>query len=344
MTVATVTGELESDRLGLTLCHEHLFIDIRNQFHEGPGTAPDGARTPVGPEHHDLLEANPYAIRDNLLLDDPIAAIAEVGRAAWHGCTTIVDCTPSTIGGAPGQLRQVALRTGISVIAGCGYYTADTHPAELPSWSMERIADFMLRDLVEGIEGSGIRAGIIGELGTSREILPGEDRCLRAAARAFRTHPVAIYVHTYPWATEGVSAASVLLDGGVDPRRIVICHSDVALGRRYIHDLLALGVFVEFDNFGKEFPTNATTAAFAGGPFARDRERVDVLRALVNEGYVRQLLLSNDVCLKSMLHCYGGRGYDHLLATIVPALLREGVGLDAIDTMLQENPKELLAG
>jgi phosphotriesterase-related protein len=81
---------------------------------------------------------------------------------------------------------------------------------------------------------------------------------------------------------------------------------------------------------------------FAGGVFARDIERVRAVKALADAGYLRNLLLANDVCLKTLLHKFGGWGYDHVLTHIVPMLLEEGLTEPQVDVLLRENPRRFL--
>ena len=99
----------------------------------------------------------------------------------------------------------------------------------------------MVRDLTEGIDGSGIRAGVIGEIGTSFPLHPNEQKCLAASALASRQTGVAIQVHTYPWARVGLEAVDILAQGGAVPEKIVICHADVQLDLDYIHELFNRG-------------------------------------------------------------------------------------------------------
>jgi phosphotriesterase-related protein len=159
---------------------------------------------------------------------------------------------------------------------------------------------------------------------------------------AFRQHRAEIQVHTFPWAREGISAARELIDGGVDPAKIVICHIDIEFHIDYLEDLLRLGVNIEFDNFGKEFFILKADRGFAGGVFARDIERVHVIRDLVERGFERQILITNDICLKSMLRTYGGLGYDHVVRSIGPMMLDEGIPQTSIDVFLRENPARVL--
>jgi phosphotriesterase-related protein len=343
MTVMTVLGPVRANQLGLTLVHEHLFLDLRNQFSEF--SDPERQRISHGPlslANAGLLRRNPYAIRDNLLLDDLALAIQEVRAFELLGGQTIVDCTSVGLARNPSKLRALAQRIRVNIIAGCGYYTQDTHPPEVRELPVEALAEQMLRDLRVGMDGSDVRAGIIGELGTSAPIHPDELKVLRAAALAWRQAPVAIQVHTYPWGEYGLEAARILLTEGVAPARIVICHSDVVLARPYIRALLALGVWVEFDNLGKEFANDEAEGGFAGGAFASDAERVRVLVELIDAGYERQLLITNDICIKCMLHTYGGWGYDHVQSHILPMLQRAGVPRATTDALLIDNPRRLL--
>jgi len=344
MPVMTVTGQIEPDSLGITLAHEHLFIDIRNQFREFED--PRKARISkqkLRTSNLDAVRRNPYAIRDNLLLDDVDLIVEEAGAFKKLGGTTIVDCTSVGIHRDPVKLREVARRTGLNVIAGCGYYTHDTHPAEMGEWTPEQIAEHMVRDLTVGIAGTGIKAGVIGEIGTSHPVTPEEKKVLAASAIASCRTGAPIQVHTYPWAQEGRAIATRLLEAGVAPHKIVICHTDVEPVREYIEALLALGVFVEFDNIGKEFDIPEKQRAFAGGRFVSDPQRVHLIRDLLEQGHGARILISNDICLKCLLLAYGGEGYNHLLRNIVPMMRAQGIDEEAIRGFLIDNPARLFA-
>jgi phosphotriesterase-related protein len=343
-TVMTVVGPVDVDTLGVTLPHEHFLSDARNQFTEFDD--PEKRRISAEPLRMDnlgVVRRNPYGIKDNLVLDDLELAIEEAEAFKALGGKTIVDCTPVGVHRAPEKLQELARRTGLNIIAGCGYYTYDTHPKEMDNWSAEQIADQMLRDLTSGIDGTSIRAGIIGEIGTSKPIRPNERKNLLAAALAFQQTGAGIQVHTYPWGHEGLEAVEILVGAGVDAAKIVICHTDVEIDLNYIKAILKKGVFVEFDNFGKEFYIDPVDRGFAGGIFARDLERVTTIKTLVEGGYDKQVLVTNDLCLKCMLHHYGGWGYDHILRNVVPMMLDEGISLESIDNFLQNNPKSWLS-
>jgi phosphotriesterase-related protein len=345
MSIMTVTGPVGAESLGKTLSHEHLFIDLRNQFTEFKDPEKRRvSRQKVKMSNLGVLRRNPYAVKDNLVLDDLDVAVEEVSFFKSLGGATIVDCTSIGINREAAKLRDLARRTGLNIIAGSGYYTYDTHPPEMDGWPPERIADQIVRDLTVGIDGTDIKAGIIGEIGTSNPIRPNEKKNLVAAAMAFRQSGVAVYIHTYPWGKAGLEALDILFNGNVDPAKIVICHIDVEFDIEYIKALLGRGVYIEFDDFGKEFYIDPADRGFAGGVFARDIERVRVIKTLIERGYEKQILVTNDICLKCMLHHYGGWGYDHILRNVVPMMVDEGISQNTIDLFLSENPKRLLGG
>jgi phosphotriesterase-related protein len=344
--VTTVTGPAPSDSLGIILPHEHIFINLVNQFHEPIGAEKKAlSREHISLANYGFLRRNPYALRENLIMDDLDLAVEELKWFGSLGGRIVVDCTSIGIGRAPEKLCAVAERTGLLIIAGCGYYTQDTHPADMAQRTETDLADEMVQDLTEGIGGTGVRAGIIGEIGTSDPISPNELKNLRAAAEANKQTGAPLQIHTYPWGKTGIEAAEVLIKLGVDPARIVICHIDVALDQAYLRALLEHGVFVEFDNFGKEFYIDREDrVGFSGGVFASDLERVRTIRQLIEWGYESRILITNDLCLKQMLRSYGGWGYAHILRHIVPMMEDEDISRRNIDLLIKTNPAAWLCG
>ena len=112
----------------------------------------------------------------------------------------------------------------------------------------------------------------------------------------------------------------------------------------YIHTLLSKGVYIEFDNFGKEYYVEREARRDGYGLFVHDIDRVLCLKQLIEEGYASQILMSCDVCLKSCLRTYGGYGYDHVLRNILPMMEEAGIAKEAIDKIIRENPVRFLEG
>jgi phosphotriesterase-related protein len=351
--VNTVLGVKDSGDLGLITPHEHIFVDIRNQFTRFPEesrVALAGQKVNMG--NLDALSRDPYAVLDNLVMDDAFLAEKELMEFKKAGGDTIVDATSRGIGRNPQALKAISQSTGLHIVAGCGYYTQDTHPPDLCERDIDEIAEEMVRDLSLGIDGTGVKAGVIGEIGTSSDILPDEKKVLIAAARAHGITGAGIIVHIHPWAQNGMEAVQILTDNGANPNRISINHVDVVIDVEYCRRVANTGAYIEFDNFGKEYYIDSayrgftgkasTDRAYAGGVFARDIERVYAIKDLIDTGHIAKILMSTDVCLKTLLHHYGGWGYDHILTHIVPMLLEQGVTGEQIDTILRDNPGKLL--
>lgn len=343
MSIMTVEGLVDSDALGIISPHEHVLADIRNQFTEPvEATKRALAEQKVSIGNLDALTRNPYAVRDNLVLNDVALAEEELLQFKRAGGDAIVDATSRGIGRDPKALLSISRATGIKIIGGCGYYTFDTHPPGMDNWTVEEIRDEMIKELTTGIGATQIRAGVIGELGTSERIHPNEKKVLRAAAGANKATNAGVIVHTYPWSENALEIINILTGEGMAPNKISINHIDVEINVDYCRAIVIKGAFIEFDNFGKEYYIDSWDRGFAGGVFARDIDRVKIMRTLVDEGYGGNILMSTDVCLKTLLHRFGGWGYDHILSHIVPMMQEEGIPEDQIDIILRENPKKLL--
>ena len=111
---------------------------------------------------------------------------------------------------------------------------------------------------------------------------------------------------------------------------------------KYISELLKIGVYVELDNFGKEYYVDREVRNAGYGLFVNDVQRVQCLKQLIDEGYKSQILLSCDVCLKICLRTYGGWGYDHVLKNIVPMMEDFGISRKDIQTIIRDNPVRML--
>ena len=367
--VETVLGPVAADDLGPTLVHEHLFIDLWPWF-----DAPEDDATPAeraiaaltvvdDPLVKEIVRANPFAVRDNLVLDDVALAVAELGRFAAAGGRTVVDLTLDEIGRDPGMLRDIARGTGLNVVMGCGRYVARAHPMGLADLPEEAIRDEIIRDLTEGVavrdtedvavlgRGPGdespsggpgsterVRAGVIGEIGTSDPIDPREARVLRAACAAQRETGTTLYVHLDPWGRAGHAVLDACEAAGVDLDRVVLAHLDASLpDHAYHRSLAARGAWIGYDIWGDE-------DAYGGRGMPTDDLRIAGVLVAHLDGWEDRLLVSQDVCLKSQLRAFGGPGYDHLLVDVRPRL--EAAGLDPleVEALLVDNPRRALTG
>lgn len=348
MKAMTVSGAIDVAQLGVTLPHEHVMFNT-TMFAQEP-VEPwkmEIARRPVSMASVGELRRDPMICRDNLLLDDEDVAVREIEAFREAGGSTIVDV--SSVGlrivgsGTVSAVARVAERAGVNIIAGTGCYLAFTHPPDFATQSVEEIARWMVSELNDGIEDTGIRAGIIGELGVSDGGMhPQEEKMLRAAAYAQTETGAAITIHNaIPHERQGMRVLGVLKESGADLSRVIMGHMTQSVPDRHYHRTIAdTGAVLEFDRFGSEFYNDS----WGGKNYCEQRD-VDVvaeIAALIREGYGDRILMSHDVGFKVQLSSYGGLGYAHILRRVVRYLANLDVPPEAIHQMTVLTPARLL--
>lgn len=341
MQVMTVRGPISAQDLGVTLMHEHLVADsLCWRTHPQDDEEQIWAEAPLSMESLGLLRRNPLFMRDNLLLDNTQLASREALRFRNAGGQTIVETSCIGLGRNIRSLQTIAEETGLHVVAGCGFYVEIAHPTWVNTASVEALRDHIVQDILVGIDDTGIRAGIIGELGTSYTVTQSEERVLRAGALAQRQTGLAITVHMGGQAAEAIRVLDILEDAGADLTRVVLDHMDDDLTDMEMHARVAVrGAYVEYDGFGAEWYFDSL-----GTVTARDTDRIRAVLWLAERGHLDRLLLAQDIWLKQALRAYGGLGYDHILRSIVPALRREGLKDEDVQQLLVANPAAVLSG
>ncbi len=341
----TVIGLIEGTELGVTLPHEHLFIDCRFRIME-----------PIDPEERKLVHQkitmenlwfakyNRFSSADNLVFDDEEMVTHEAAYFKEAGGRTIVDVTSNNIGRRPKSLVEVSQATGINVIMGTGYYIAPSFTPEMgmDSRTEEDIADEFIRDIRVGVGDTGIKAGIIGEIGMSWPIAKEERKVLRAAGMAQQETGAALNVH--PGINEGapLECVKILEEVGTDLNRVVISHIERTFpipARASRAKLADKGCYLEIDLFGADglrfheemFPYDVPNDAI----------RINEVMELIEDGFLEQVLISQDVCFKALLRKYGGGGYSHILKFVVPRMRVKGMAEGQINAILVENTKRL---
>ena len=337
MHIRTVVGAIAPEELGITLGHEHLLIDLRGLWDNPPAGRAYLVDQELTLENHGELMRDPYVSRPNLLIDDPELSIRELMFYKTEGGQGLIDMTTIGIKPDPRGLRAIAQRTGIHVVAGCGYYRQPLLPEALHDRSTEEIVDDLLLWLTEGMYGTGIRAGLMGELGTSSPIYPFEERQLRAAARVQRQTGASINVHPLIWGHEHLHILDILEEEGADLTRVAISHCDELVEPEWHARIAERGAVLSFDTFGSE---TYFDRSFAQEP--RDSDRIQCVLHLLEKGYGSQITLAHDICTRMQLRHYGGWGWNHLLTNIVPRLRHAGVSQQELDTMFIDTPRRLL--
>jgi predicted metal-dependent phosphotriesterase family hydrolase len=303
MSIVTVNGPIPASEAGCTLSHEHLLCDLWAFTKSYDG-----------------------------ILDDECLAISELARYRDAGGSSLVDATSGGLGRNPLALSRISEATGVRIVMGSAWYRESVYPAAVHERDANALADLIVADLVHGADGTDVRAGIIGEIGTERKhITPAQERVFRAAARAQRRTGACIMTHTTHFGELALEQIALLREEGVPAARIAISH----LGDR--HDSTQLlriareGVFISVDNIG-----------YVGSGYPPDEVRMRNVVLLASEGHLEQVVLGGDICQKSHLSAYGGKGYAHVLRSFLPILRANSVSEDAIYRMTVANPARML--
>lgn len=339
--IQTVTGPIEISKLGITLMHEHLLIDLAALWRK-PTEANRLAlaKAPVSLEIIGELKYDPYMNLDNLQMLDINLAISEAMKFKEVGGQTIIDVTNRYMGRDPLALRFIAQRTGLYIVMGCGCYMEYSYPQKLKDMSIEDITEEIVQEITVGVDGSGIRAGIIGEAGISKDMTKQEVKMLRAQSRAQSITSVPLTIHTHGWGRQCNEIIDIVAEEGANLKMVILDHMNPSLyDFEYQVSLLKRGVFLEYDTIGQEHYRPGMD-----GQLPSDEESAKAIKCLIDAGYVNQILLSQDVFFKMMLVQFGGYGYAHILKHFIPRLKRLGVSEQQIQTLLIENPKRVFIG
>lgn len=299
--VRTVQGDIDPAQLGLTYLHEHLIGQPAQ-----PGGDPD------------------------LRLDSEAAAAYDLFLFRLAGGQALVEMSPGDYGRSAPALRRLSAASGVHIIGVTGYIKSASADPLVENLSVSQIADGMIRDIMEGIDGTDIRAGVIKAGSSLNAITPSEEKVFRAAARAHRETGASIFTHTEA-GTMALEQIALLRAEGVPPERILIGHTDRRLEWDYHLSIANTGVTLGYDQLSKE-------------KYYPDHLRVAFIVRLIRAGFGRQIALSGDLARRSDRIGYGGGpGYPFILWRILPWLRREGLTPEDIDTLMIATPRRLLA-
>ncbi|WP_331760320.1 phosphotriesterase-related protein (plasmid) [Streptomyces sp. NBC_01471] len=341
--VQTVTGAVPAAGLGLVLPHEHLFNNLSRVLDE-PSYAFSAALKDeqVSASSAWALRHDPYCCFDNVAAKPVEDVHREVAAFQAVGGGTIVDVTSSpAIGRDPQRLLDLARRSGLNVVMGCGAYLEKFEDTRITAGAVDEQAAAITDELANGVGDTGIRPGIIGEIGVSPQFTAAERGSLRAAALAQLGHPsVPLMIHLPGWQRRAHEVLDIVLDEiGVEPEKVVLAHMDPSgADVDYQRSVADRGVWLEFDMIGMDvtFPKEGGSPASTA--------TADAVAGHIDHGLAPQLLLSHDLFLKQMWTQHGGNGLIHVPTVFAEMLVARGTGRDLIDTLTRQNPARMLAG
>jgi predicted metal-dependent phosphotriesterase family hydrolase len=306
--VRTVLGDVPRGSLGFALPHEHTQItlwDIQNRW--------------------DYWELT----KDVELIEPELRRFRELGG------TCLADLTLPGNGRDPLWLTELARRSGLALVMGAGWYRTAYYPPEarIDRRSTDDLADELVGEFERGVGETGVRPGILGEIGTDKPWLTAqEERVFRAVGRAARRTGMAVSTHAV-LSPVGEAQLRVLEEEGLDPARVVIGHADSYPRLDHYLEICRRGANLEFDFLGMDFT-----------PMERHDEPRIVRRILelLEAGFGDRILLSQDVCHNSQLTAYEGHGYTYLQETFLPRLREHGVDDATLRCLTVDNPLRIL--
>jgi phosphotriesterase-related protein len=311
--INSVLGPLDTTNLGSTLMHEHILSSSLG----------------IPQNYPELLERGymPHIIRG-------------LKQAKAEGISTIVDATTLDLGRDVNLLAEVSRRTGINIVACSGWWLEK--PRFLSGVTVERLARAFTREILEGIAGTNIKAGILKGASDIAGVLPGEEIVLRALAQAHHDTGVPIMLHSYSPGRVGKRQIAILKQEGVDLRRVKIDHSNDTTDLEYLTWILEQGCYLGMDRY----PGQGTS------PLSRTR----TLKALIDAGYTDRLCLSHDWSLARHLASDSHLGspekrkklnpykYLYIKKVVFPQLREMGVSEDIISRLLVDGPRNFFEG
>ncbi|NGO70689.1 phosphotriesterase family protein [Streptomyces boncukensis] len=304
--VRTTAGPLPCAAVrGPALAHEHLVLDLDLR---GDGAA--------------VLDAHRHG-------DQVTGELAELH--AEFGLSLVVELSCRGMGRDPRALARIAERTGVAVVPATGWYYEPFHPAGLDGASVEELTATLLAEARDGLDGTGIRPGVLGEVGSHGDTPSApEARVLRAAARAARETGLSVATHAQ-LGRGGLAQLDLLTGEGLPAHRVAVGHQDLLDDPAVHRELARSGAYVAFDTVGKE-------------SYQSDDVRLRLLLELLEAGHADRALLSCDISRHGYLRTEGGQGYGHLFRSFLPRLRAAGADDDLVDLLTRRNPLRFLTG
>ncbi len=314
-TVNTVLGPVETEDLGFTLSHEHLATNAAG-----------------------ILRTYPELIDRSGIIEQANATLQEAYR---EGLRTIIDVSTIDLGRDVEMMREVSRATRVNIIAATGNHLAV--PRLFIDLPPEVIADLYVREIEQGIEGTGIKAGIIKVASDEGGVTPAQEVVLRAAGQASQRTGIPISTHTWSPDRVGEEQVRILQDEGVDMDKVYIGHSNDDMDMVYLLGLLKKGVWLGLDRFpGGRRP---------GTPHWE--ERTDLAKQLIDAGHTSRIMLSHDhsvpkarygVAVQEERIKYNPDGYNFITRNVLPRLRDQGVSDETINQIMVENPRRFFEG
>lgn len=312
--IRTILKDLAPGALGngAILFHEHLSFGANFFERLRPANVPRPA-TPPPPSY----------------LTNPDVVIEEVRAAAKEGVSCIVDGGHADMGTSYDDLRKIAERSGVHIVASGGYYLQIMYPPEVATQSEDQLIDGLVQD------AAAKRWGAFGEIGSSEEMTADERKVFRVIGKTQARTGLPVFTHTSHAGCRkcALEQLDILESTGANPKSLCIGHlSDITDDpKAETHKEIARrGAFLGFDTVGHQLAQG-------------DAKKVALILQVLDRGYEDHILLSSDFASERETKFNGGAGYSSVTAVFLPKLRYAGVKEATIHKIMVENPKRFLA-
>ena len=337
----TVLGPKNTNELGKVICHEHLLIDFNVVFQNPPNPKELHLKDEkLSLSNLGWIKKFWVSNKDNLLIDDIEISIKELNHFYKAQGNTIVDVTSIGLSRNPSALKIISQRTGVNVIMGSGHYIEKTHPDYFKTDSVNQIAEKITKDILYGVDGTGIHSGIIGEIGCDFPWSSNERKSVHAGVLAQIETGAPLLIHPGRDENAPIEIVNSILRWGGNTSRTIMGHIERTIySRSKLLDLANTGIYMNFDLFGHEssfYPLADSTY------MPSDHQRIEMISDLIDLGFSNKILIGHDICSKHRLKRFGGHGWDHILRRIIPRMKKFGIKTRDIENILINNPREIL--
>ena len=314
-TVNTVLGPVDTSRLGFTLSHEHIMTGAAGMRHTYPEFA----------DYQGVIED----------------AVVTLRGAYEEGLRTMIDMSTFDIGRNIEMLAEVSRRSGINIIPTTGSHRSI--PRVFASAAPDAIAALYVREIEEGIEDTGIKAGVIKSASDAGGVTEQEANVLRAVARAHNRTGAPVSTHTWAPDRIGEQQVRILEEEGVDLDRVYIGHSNDTFDVGYLLGLLEKGVWLGLDRY--------PGGRVSGTP--NWQQRTEIVKQLIDAGYGHKIMLGHDHSiprgqatpeLREQRARYNPDGYLFITRRVLPYLQELGASDEDINRIMVDNPRRFFEG
>lgn len=300
--IQTVLGPIKPSQLGLTLIHEHILVDF------------------IGADNFNKNRYDQDEVFEVMLpyLKD-IRAL---------GVTGFAECTPMYLARDAELMARLSKSANIHILTNTGMYKEPY----LPKYAFEKTAEELARMWIDeannGIESTTIKPGFIKIAVNPGNLIPIQQKIVRAAAITSKSTGLTIACHT-GHGVAAIETMDILEKEGVPLNKYIFVHADAEGNVNYHIETAKRGAWVEYDSVGSGDPNR----------------HIQLIKTMLDKGYEDRLLLSQDAGWYNVGQPKGGniRAFTYIIKEFMPLMEKSGINKETINKLMITNPAMALS-